>query len=290
MVEAPTKMKHDTPEKRKIAEDNCILLVQVGSGLHGIAIKGRDDRDEMGLCIEPPEYLVGVTVDEPQSPIPAPRTFQQWEFRTQQMHVRSGPGDLDHTNYSLRKWAKLAAAGNPTVILPLFAPDDEVMWMRPPGEELRAMKSMFLSRSAGERYIGYLDTQRDRMLGLLSQRTNRPELVEQYGFDVKFASHALRLGIQGVELLTTGELTLPMQTRNYLIGIREGVIPQREVLYQIAWFRKQLVDLCDTSPLPLYADYQAINRWLTKTYLEWWAAHEDGWRARSEYRWSNNHG
>jgi len=27
----------------------------VGSGVHGTSITGQDDRDEMGLCLEPPQ-------------------------------------------------------------------------------------------------------------------------------------------------------------------------------------------------------------------------------------------
>lgn len=30
-----------------------ILRVQVGSGVHGTSISGQDDRDEMGICLEP---------------------------------------------------------------------------------------------------------------------------------------------------------------------------------------------------------------------------------------------
>ncbi len=30
-----------------------ILRCEVGSGAHGIATEGKDDRDEMGICIEP---------------------------------------------------------------------------------------------------------------------------------------------------------------------------------------------------------------------------------------------
>lgn len=41
-------------------------------------------------------------------------------------------------------------------------------------------------------------------------QTNRPELVAEHGYDTKFAMHALRLGAQGVELLTTGRITLPV--------------------------------------------------------------------------------
>ena len=42
-----------------IAENGMILRVQVGSGVHGISITGQDDRDEMGLCLEPPQFVTG---------------------------------------------------------------------------------------------------------------------------------------------------------------------------------------------------------------------------------------
>jgi uncharacterized protein len=37
-----------------------ILRVQVGSGVHGTSITGQDDRDEMGLCLEPPQFVTGL--------------------------------------------------------------------------------------------------------------------------------------------------------------------------------------------------------------------------------------
>ena len=45
---------HASEEARAIAENGMILRVQVGSGVHGTSITGQDDRDEMGLCLEPP--------------------------------------------------------------------------------------------------------------------------------------------------------------------------------------------------------------------------------------------
>ena len=45
---------HASEEARRIAEAGLILRVQVGSGVHGTAIDGQDDRDELGLCLEPP--------------------------------------------------------------------------------------------------------------------------------------------------------------------------------------------------------------------------------------------
>ncbi len=43
-----------------IALPNEILRSVVGSGVHGISIAGTDDHDEMGVYIEPPEWVLGV--------------------------------------------------------------------------------------------------------------------------------------------------------------------------------------------------------------------------------------
>ena len=54
------------------------------------------------------------------------------------MANRSGAGDLDVIIYSARKWARLALAGNPTVLLLLFVPDEEVVFRDDAGAELMA--------------------------------------------------------------------------------------------------------------------------------------------------------
>ena len=254
---------HNTAWHREVAEANIALRVQVGSGLHGVTIAGTDDRDEMGVCIEPPECIIGL------------RKFEQYQYRTQPEGARSGAGDLDLTVYSLRKWARLAAQGNPTVLLLLFVPEAEIVDIAWPGTEIQANADMFLSRECGRRFIGYLDAQRDRMLGLRSQRTNRPELVDVYGFDTKFAYHAVRLGLQGVELLTTGRITLPIPepSRTRLHDLRLGKVAQSTVIETIADLRAQLVTLTETVDLPDKPDYGRLNAWLVDVYPRWWADH-----------------
>ena len=41
-----------------------IIRVEVGSTIHGIGLENKDDRDEMGVCVEPPGYVVGLEVFE----------------------------------------------------------------------------------------------------------------------------------------------------------------------------------------------------------------------------------
>jgi len=253
---------HSTPTARDLALRGEILRTQVGSGVHGVTVAEQDDRDEMGICLEPPEYVIGL------------RRFDQYEYRTQPQGVRSGPGDIDLVIYSLRKWLRLALQGNPTVLLPLFVPDSEVVDSTATGRYLREHPEMILSRQAGHRFIGYLRSQREQMLGLRGQRhTNRPELVDLHGFDTKFAYHMVRLGVQGVELLRTGRLTLPMPEpwRSDLTALRYGERSKEWALDAASEAEAELTALLDSSPLPAEPDREAADRWLIEAHREYWA-------------------
>jgi len=57
--------------------------------------------------------------------------------------ARSMAGDLDLTIYSLRKWMRLA---NPTILLLLFTPDDQLVHWDSLGSELRALTPSIISR------------------------------------------------------------------------------------------------------------------------------------------------
>lgn len=244
-----------------------VYRTQVGSGIHGVTIKDHDDRDEMGICIERPSFLLGLG------------SFEQWIYRTQPEGVRSGKGDLDLTVYSLRKWTKLAMAGNPTVLMPLFVPDSEVVVDSDVGRGLRNKPERFLSRRVADRFLGYMVAQRERMLGLRGKRTNRPELVAEFGYDTKFAYHMLRLGIQGIELLDTGRITLPMprQDREYLLRVRRGEVSKVDVLHMSGQLEKLLREQGESADLPPAPDYSAINRWLIETYQRTWAHSYPKW-------------
>lgn len=251
---------HGSQTFRDIAINNEILRGQVGSGLHGVTT-GNDDRDEMGVCIEPPQYVIGNS------------TFEQYIYRTQPEGVRSGAGDIDLTIYSLRKWARLAAAGNPTVLLLLFIPPHEIVTQTDVGIDLQAHPERFLSREAALRFAGYMKSQREQMLGIRGKKhTNRPELVDVYGFDTKFAYHMVRLGLQGVELLTTGGITLPIPEphRTWLRELRNGQHSKDEALGWAADLEAQLMRLASTADLPAHPDRDRIDSWLVDTYQSWW--------------------
>src|SRR4051794_9880458 len=256
---------------REIVERGTILRGTVGSTVHGLHHGGQDDRDEMAVYVEPPEYLVGLRR--------APQIggglygFEHYVERTQPEGVRSGPGDLDLVAYSLRKYVRLALKGHPTILLLLFVPAELVVVETELGRELRELRPALLSAHAGRGYLGYLRGQKERLLGTRGQgRVNRPELVEAHGYDTKYAMHAARLGYQGLELLETGWLTLPMPEpeRSGVMTIRTGERSFAETIAGIEDVEARLTEALARSPLPDEPDRTAVDRFLVSSYRRAW--------------------
>ena len=175
--------------------------------------------------------------------------------------------------YSLRKWLRLAIAGNPTVLLLLFSPPESLLVCTDRGSALRGIADGIVSRGAGPRYLGYLRAQKERLLGTRGQRrVNRPELIEAHGFDTKYAMHVVRLGYQGIELMTTGRLTLPLAepVRSRIMEIRRGEWAESRVLGEIEDVERRLVEAVDRSTLPAEPAHDRVNAFLVETYREAW--------------------
>src|SRR5262245_65351033 len=146
-------------ESRELGERGTILRATVGSTLHGLHHGGQDDRDEMAVFIEPPQYLLGLA--RARGIRGGLYGFEHYVERTQPEGVRSGPGDLDLVAYNLRKYLRLALKGHPTVLLMLFVPPELTLVETELGRELRGLTGAILSRRAGRGYLGYLHGQRE---------------------------------------------------------------------------------------------------------------------------------
>lgn len=247
---------------QRIAEPNTILRGLVGSRLHGVVHEGGDDRDEMGICIEPPECVIGL------------QPFEQWEWRTQGVGSgrRSGPGDLDLVVYSLRKFVRLAVAGNPSILALAFVPREHLTVSTALGFEVQHNAGMFWSKQAGHRFLGYLTSQRGKLEGNRPGHTNRPELIERYGFDTKYAFHMIRLGIQGCEFLTTGAISYPIPEpdRTWLTQLRHGEHTVTEALERADELTAALEALLNDPEIPERCDMSAVNNWLISMYERHW--------------------
>lgn len=261
-------MSHHSPRHREIASRGLILLTEVGSGLHGVTLANTDDHDEMGVCIPPPECVLGLEKFEQYA--------DRWHADGTRIPdgVRSQHGDTDHTTYALNKWARLAAQGNPTVLLPLFAPPKSIYHKSPEGQQIVSNRNLFLSKDAGWRFHGYLKDQRARMVGEKgkSKHKNRHELVEQFGFDTKMAYHALRLAVQGAQLMTHHNITIPMHAIDvtWLRAVRRGDYALETVTEWLDTYTEGLEANIETSTLPDHVDHDQLNDFLIGLHYSFW--------------------
>jgi hypothetical protein len=104
------------------------------------------------------------------------------------------------------------------------------------------------------------------------KNVKRPELVERYGYDTKYAGHIVRLGFQGIWYAEKGEIPVPLprHAANAVLDVRHGAwtLPQVEgwANETVAW----LDELLTRNPLdlPQRPDSQAVSTWLCNLYAK----------------------
>lgn len=274
-----------------------ILRTEVGSTLHGTGLGvALEDHDEMGVYVENPASTIGLGQKD------------HYVTRTAEGDAKSQADDTDLACYSLRKWAKLAMNGNPSVLLLLFAPDDKVIKINDLGHELRGHYDWFSSKRAGKAFLGYMESQRQRMIGqrgragrvrvtddcatctgvgqVLSDGAEGMQVVlaqcptcvgSGKHVDWKYAMHMLRLGFQGVEYLTTGKLTLPVpdETGDWLREVRQGHVEFADVIAVAESLEQQVKNCLDDttgilSPLPDEPNVKKIEDWVIAAHVSTW--------------------
>ena len=229
-----------------------------GSQLHGVKLEGTDDHDIYGVYIESPECCFW-------------EDFPHFVTSTAPQSERNKAGDVDVICYSLRRFARLAAAGNPTILHMLFTPSDdgEVFWSR-----ILASRDLFLSKAHALKYKGYAEAQLRRMTGDRGRGKHgqRPELEQKFGYDVKAGMHVLRLLHEGIEFVSRGWVTLPRPEpeRSKLIAVRRGEWPPDRVIAEGNRLMAELDALTETSPLPAQVDLSAIGKIVTEICLDAW--------------------
>lgn len=250
---------------QQVVTDNQILRVIVGSQLTGTSVES-SDKDFMSIYVENKENVYGM----------AP-SMDHLSIRTKPEGVRSGSEDTDDLAYSLRKYLSLATQGNPSILMLLFAPSDMIVVDSVIGEELRNIKDSFLSQQAVHKFLGYMHAQHERMLGRGKKNRvpNRPELVELYGYDTKYAAHSLRLAIQGYELARDGKIVLPMHQINIqtILDVRNGVYSKQRVSSFIENYEWETQNMLNTNstclpPKPNYAAISEFSIWAHEYFWE----------------------
>lgn len=230
-----------------------------GSELHGAKVHGTDDKDYYGLYIESPDNIIGLFPDP------------HFVWSTADNARRNGPEDIDITFYGLKKWAEMAAKGNPTALHFLYSPMENE-W----AEWVPALKSAVISKASAKQFKGFVDAQMGRLLGTRGRgkKGQRPELEQKFGYDVKAGMHAMRLLGECIELMQTGHITLPRPNREVLIKVRTGAWSLDLLSSQVNFLFQELAEAEATSRLPEQADRERLSRVITTMYRRHWEIKE----------------
>ncbi len=135
-------------------QNNTIFLTEHGSRAYGTNV-ATSDTDYKGVCIPPRKYHLGYL-----------EQFHQAEFRDPHP---------DMVIYDLRKFFKLAADCNPSIIEVLFTEPRNHVIVTPIGQTLLEHRDLFISKKAKHTFGGYAVGQLKRIKGHYKWLKNPPK-------------------------------------------------------------------------------------------------------------------
>lgn len=256
--------------------ENIQYEVVFGSMLYGCN-KDSSDTDIYAITMPPKRFILphtaGYIVDFDNRP-----KFDNF----QKHHVKLDDGkEYDFDVYSIIKFFNLLCKSNPNQIDALFAPQTCIKHYTKVGNIIRENRYKFLSAEYKHRTMGYAFSQIKKLEN--PGQGDRSDLVEKYGWDVKFGYHCARLVCQCEQVLKTGDLDLRKDSNLYK-SIRNGEWTKQELK---EWFdRKEdhIDELYRKTGLPDKVDKDKIKPILVDCLEEFYGNLEnDGVVTQSKY-------
>jgi len=189
-------------------QKHTIMLGYMGSQSHGTWIPpengGIDDKDVMGVCVPPANFIYGL------------QKFEQLD---------TWVDEYDIVIYDIRKYFRLLLKSNPNVIGLLWLPETGYIIHNDWTRIMRKHRDIFSSKKIYKSFTGYAYSQLKKMQqfnhqGYMGEK--RKVLVTKFGYDTKNAAHLIRLLRMGIEFLCTGELNVMRPDAKQLIAIKRG--------------------------------------------------------------------
>lgn len=156
--------------------------------------------------------------------------------------------EYDLNIYNIVKYFDLCMGCNPNMIDSLFTPRRCVLHSTRVGELVRENRKLFLSKLCWHKFKGYAYSQMKKMKSH-TRVGKRSEIVEKYGYDIKFAYHVVRLMNEVQQILEEGDLDLE-RNREQLKSIRRGEWKLEEIEELFQREEIGLEDLYKKSSLP----------------------------------------
>lgn len=228
--------------------DNIQYLSIHGSVAYGVS-GDASDTDIYGVVIPPKEFLFPHLLGEINGFGRLATAGGRWRvLQAHHINDEEKGKKYDFQIYNIVDFFQLVMDGNPNMIDSVFTPEHCVLSCTQVGSLIRENRRMFLTKKCWHTYKGYAYAQVKKMQSQ-TRVGKRAETVAQYGFDVKFAYHVVRLLNQVEQILVEGDLDL---TRNseQLESIRRGEWSKEQILEYFSSKERELETAYTNSRLP----------------------------------------
>jgi uncharacterized protein len=246
----------------------------MGSVAYGVS-SDTSDMDITGFCIPPKDQIFPHLAGEIAGFGTARKRFEQYQqHKIIDKSALAGAGRVyDITIYSIVKYFQLCMENNPNMIDSLFTPANCVLHVTAVGNIVREQRRIFLHKGAWPKFKGYAYAQLHRMKNK-HPVGKRKETVAQYGFDVKFAYHIVRLLNEVEQIMVEGDLDL-QRNREQLKSIRRGEWTESEIKDYCAAKERELERIYSESSLPPVPDEARIKQLLLNCLEEHYGSLSD---------------
>jgi predicted nucleotidyltransferase len=215
---------------------------QIGSYAYGVS-QDASDMDVYGFCV-PPKHVVFPHLNG--EIMGFGRQIQRFD-NYQQHHIDDVHYNkkYDLSIYNIIKYVQLCMENNPNMLETLFTSDECVIYADEIALRLREQRRLFLHKGSWHKFKGFAHSQLNKMINKKPEG-KRLETVERFGFDVKFAYHAIRLLLEAEQILVEGDLDLRRHAAT-LLEIRRGEWTIEQVNAHYRELEARIEPLYDTS-------------------------------------------
>jgi predicted nucleotidyltransferase len=185
-------------------------------------------------------------------------------------------GGDDTVYYEVKKFLKLALAGNPSILEVLWAPD--ITYHHPLAMDLISMRQHFLSKRIANTYGGYAMGQLKKI---------RADIAADRDINWKNAMHLYRLLMAGIHALKTGEILVHIEhenTRQFLTEVRNGQWPWETFHTMTEGLVETLNSAAEETTLPEQPNHKLINDWLISV-RKWQSVYTNDFETESGGGW-----
>lgn len=240
-------------------DGSTMYETMMGSVAYGVS-SDASDVDVYGFCIPSKDIIFPHLAGNIAGFSTQVQGFDQF----QQHHIN----EKDHGKvwdlniYSIIKYFRLVMENNPNMIDSLFTAPNMVLTSTKISNMVRDQRRMFLHKGSWHKFKGYAYSQMHKMkIKEPDPDSKRFEMIQKFGYDVKFAYHVVRLLDEVEQILVEGDIDL-MRNREQLKSIRRGEWKMEDIEAHFARKEKDLGTVYLESKMPDKPDEKRIRQLL----------------------------